>query len=83
MQSIRNLQEIEEIIPRQIKISTRLSNRITEYEPASNYLVKQCLKNNIGNVLIGELTGIKQKSIKADVITKILYRFHLVHSKVN
>ena len=37
-------------------------NRITEFmNQLVNYLVKHCLENNIGNVLIGELTGIKQE----------------------
>ena len=61
LQSIKDQQDIKKITARQIKLLTKRSNKITEFMNRSvNYLVKHCLKNNIGNILIGELTGIKQ-----------------------
>ncbi|MFA6780553.1 MAG: transposase [Paludibacteraceae bacterium] len=61
LQSIKDMQGIKKITTRQIKLLTKRSNKITEFMNRSvNYLVNHCLKNNIGNILIGELTGIKQ-----------------------
>jgi putative transposase len=61
LQSIKDKQKIEKITKRQIKLLTKRANCLNEFMNRSvNYLVKHCLKNGIGNILIGKLTGIKQ-----------------------
>jgi IS605 OrfB family transposase len=61
LQSIKDKQGIKQITNRQIKLLSKRSNKITEFmNRVVNYLIKHCLKNNIGNVLIGELKEIKQ-----------------------
>lgn len=61
LQSIKDKQGIKQITNRQIKLLSKRSNKITEFMNRTvNYLVKHCIENKIGNILIGELTGIKQ-----------------------
>jgi len=61
LQSIKDKQGIKNITSKQIKLLTKRSNILTEFMNRTvNYLVKHCIENKIGNLLIGELTGIKQ-----------------------
>jgi IS605 OrfB family transposase len=61
LQSIKDKQKIDKITNRQIKLLSKRSNKITEFMNRTvNYLVKHCIENKIGNILIGELKGIKQ-----------------------
>jgi len=61
LQSIKDKQGIKNITNKQIKLLTKRSNKISEFMNRTvNYLVKHCIENKIGNVLIGELRGIKQ-----------------------
>ncbi len=61
LQSIKDKQGIKQITNKQIKLLSKRFNKITEFmNRAVNYLVKHCLENKIGNVLIGELKEIKQ-----------------------
>ncbi len=61
LQSIKDKQKIDGITNRQIYLLSKRANKISEFMNRTvNYLVKHCLENNIGNILIGELTGIKQ-----------------------
>jgi IS605 OrfB family transposase len=61
LQSIKDKQKIEKITNRQIKLLSKRSNKITEFMNRTvNYLVKHCIENKIGNILIGELKEIKQ-----------------------
>lgn len=62
LQSIKDKQGIKKITNKQIRLLIKRSNKITEFMNRTvNYLVKHCLKNNIGNILIGELKEIKQE----------------------
>jgi putative transposase len=62
LQSIKDKQGIKNITNKQIKLLTKRSNILTEFMNRTvNYLLKHCIKNEIGNILIGELTGIKQE----------------------
>lgn len=61
LQSIKDKQAIDKITNKQIRLLTKRANKINELMNRTvNYLVKHCLKNNIGNILIGELKEIKQ-----------------------
>lgn len=61
LQSIKDKQGIKTITNKQIALLTKRSNKITEFMNRTvSYLVKHCIKNKIGNILIGELKGIKQ-----------------------
>jgi IS605 OrfB family transposase len=61
LQSIKDKQKIDKITNRQIKLLSKRSNKITEFMNRTvNYLVKHCIENKIGNILIGELKEIKQ-----------------------
>jgi len=61
LQSIKDKQGIEFSTERQLRLLWRRGNRINEFmNRAVNCIIKHCLDNNIGNVLIGELKDIKQ-----------------------
>src|SRR5665811_2159796 len=56
LQSIKDKQGIKNITNKQFKLLTKRSNKISEFmNRIVNYLVKHCIENKIGNVLIGEL----------------------------
>lgn len=62
LQSIKDKHGIEEPTERQYRLAWRRGNKINEFmNRAVDYIVKHCLVNRIGNILIGELGGIKQK----------------------
>jgi IS605 OrfB family transposase len=61
LQSIKDKQGFKKITNRQIRLLSKRSNKINEFMNRTvNYLVKHCIENKIGNILIGELKGIKQ-----------------------
>jgi IS605 OrfB family transposase len=61
LQSIKDKQKIDKITNKQIRLLSKRANRINELMNRTvNYLVKHCIQNKIGNILIGELKEIKQ-----------------------
>jgi IS605 OrfB family transposase len=61
LQSIKDKQGIKLITNKQIKLLTKRANKISEFMNRTvNYIIKHCLENKIGNILIGELKEIKQ-----------------------
>jgi len=61
LQSIKDKQGIKQITNRQIRLLSKRNNKINEFmNRIVNFLVKHCIENKIGNVLIGELREIKQ-----------------------
>ena len=61
LQSIKDKHGIEVPTQRQYRLAWRRGNKISEFmNQAVNYIIKHCLANRIGNILIGELGGIKQ-----------------------
>ncbi|MDI6897242.1 MAG: transposase [Methanocella conradii] len=62
LQSIKDKQKIKGITKRQSRLLYRRNNKIKEgLNQAVNIVVKRCLDNGIGNVVVGELRDIKQK----------------------
>jgi len=61
LQSIKDKQGIEGPTERQYRLAWRRGNKINEFmNRAVDHIIKHCLANRIGNILIGELGGIKQ-----------------------
>lgn len=62
LQSIKDKQRIKSITNRQSRITIKRNNRINEFLNRAVYnIVETCLNNKIGNIIIGELTEIKQE----------------------
>lgn len=62
LQSIKDRQKIKGITERQSRLLYRRNNKIKEgLNQAVNVVVKRCIGNRIGNVVVGELRDIKQK----------------------
>lgn len=61
LQSIKDKQGIEGTTERQHRLTWRRGNKINEFmNRAVHHIIKHCLENKIGNILIGELKNIKQ-----------------------
>jgi IS605 OrfB family transposase len=62
LQSIKDKQNIQGYTNAQAKITVHRYNILNEYmNRAVNYILKICLRSRIGNIVIGELTDIKQR----------------------
>jgi putative transposase len=61
LQSIKGKQGIKFATERQHRLARRRGNKINEFlNQTVDYVVQHCLTNKIGNILIGDLGGIKQ-----------------------
>ena len=61
LQSIKDKHGVDGPTERQYRLAWRRGNKINEFmNQAVSYIIKHCLANRIGNILIGELGGIKQ-----------------------
>jgi putative transposase len=62
LQSIKDKQKITGITNRQSRLTIRRNNQINEFlNRAVSHITKTCLEKKIGNIVIGELTEIKQE----------------------
>jgi IS605 OrfB family transposase len=62
LQSIKDKQGIKGITNQQSKITIKRNNRIDEFlNRAVFHITQTCLENRIGNIIIGEMEGIKQE----------------------
>ncbi|HWQ19449.1 MAG TPA: transposase [Methanotrichaceae archaeon] len=62
LQSIKDMHGIEGPTENQHRLAWKRGNKMGEFmNQAVSYIIKHCLANRIGNVLIGELGGIKQR----------------------
>jgi putative transposase len=62
LQSIKDKQKNKNLTKRQARLLNRRNNKIHEgLNQAVNVVVKRCLDNGIGNVVVGELRDIKQE----------------------
>jgi putative transposase len=62
LQSIKDHQKNDKLTNRQARLIIARENRINEFmNRAVDHIVKHCLEHEIGNVCIGDLSGIKQK----------------------
>jgi len=61
LQSIKDRQKIKPITARQVRLIRKRDNRISEFlNVTTRRIVEHCLENRIGNIIVGDLEGMKQ-----------------------